>query len=506
MSQSSNNKRIAKNTLLLYVRMIFTMAVTLYTSRVILNTLGVQDYGIYNVAGGVINMFSFINVAIGTGTMRFITYQLGKGNFNKLQTTFCTCIQIHLLISTLTILLAETVGLWFLYEKLVIPADRFDAALWVYQCAILATVVNIMSTPYNADIIAHEKMSAFAYISVLEVVLKLVIVYILVISPIDKLKLYAVLFLIVQLIIRYIYGHYCAKHFAETKYKFVFDKPLFREMMSFSGWNFFGALSGVAYTQGINMLLNMFFGPIVNAARGISVQVQGAIQQFVGNFQTALNPQITKTYAQGDLHSMHLLMFRSAKFSYFLLLLLTLPVIFETHFILQLWLGIVPEHTVIFLRIMLCTALIYTMANPMITANQATGEVRTYQMVIGCLLIMILPLSYVALKLGFPAYSVFIVHFIMESICQVARMVLLRNTIQLKLKDYFLGIYRPVLFVTVLSLIVPTIIYQYMNDGIFSFFSVCVVCAVSVMLCSYYLGLSRHEREVILSKVKKYKR
>lgn len=358
---SDNNKRIARNTLLLYIRMIFTMGVTLYTSRVILNTLGVEDYGIYNVAGGVISMFSFINVAIGTGTLRYITYQLGKNDLDKLQTVFSTCIQIHVLISFVTILLGETIGLWFLYEKLVIPEERFEAALWVYQCSILATVVNIMSTPYNSDIIAHEKMSAFAYISVLEVTLNLLIVYFLVIASFDKLKLYAILLLSVQLLIRYIYGRYCAKHFVESKYKHIRDKKLFREMMSFSGWNFFGAISGVVYTQGLNMLLNMFFGPIVNAARGIAVQVQGAIQQFVANFQTALNPQITKTYANGDFTAMHNLMFRSAKFSYYLLFLLTLPVILETNFILELWLGIVPEYTVIFLRIILCTSLINTL-------------------------------------------------------------------------------------------------------------------------------------------------
>lgn len=498
---SDNNKRIAKNTLLLYIRMIFTMGVTLYTSRVILNTLGVEDYGIYNVAGGVISMFSFINVAIGTGTLRYITYQLGKNDLDKLQTVFSTCIQIHVLISFVTILLGETIGLWFLYEKLVIPEERFEAALWVYQCSILATVVNIMSTPYNADIIAHEKMSAFAYISVLEVSLKLLIVYILVIASFDKLKLYAILLLSVQLLIRYIYGRYCAKHFVESKYKHIRDKKLFREMMSFSGWNFFGAISGVVYTQGLNMLLNMFFGPIVNAARGIAVQVQGAIQQFVANFQTALNPQITKTYANGDFTAMHNLMFRSAKFSYYLLFLLTLPVILETNFILKLWLGIVPENTVIFLRIILCTSLIYSIANPMITANQATGIVKTYQLVIGLLLMFILPISYICLRLGFPAYVVFLVHLVMELCCQIARMLLLRKTIFLSIKDYIYNIYIPIATVTIISIIVPLLVYFYMPDGFGKFLTICISCAFSIVLTTYFCGLSKHEKEVILKKI-----
>lgn len=320
MSQTSeNNKRIAKNTLLLYVRMLFMMVVSLYTSRIVLNTLGVEDYGIYNVVGGIVTMFVFISNSMSSATQRYITFALGKGDKERLSTVFSTTLQIHTLIASVVVLLGETVGLWFLYDKMQIPAERMDAAFWVLQCSIVSTFVMIVSVPYNADIVAHEKMSAFAYISILEVLLKLAIVYLLVVFSFDKLILYAILVLAIQILIRFCYSIYCNRHFEETKYRRVWDKSLFKEMTGFAGWSMFGNMAGVLFGQGLNMLLNVFFGPVVNAARAVAMQVQGAIQQFVGNFQTALNPQITKTYSNGKMNEMHNLMFRSARFSFYLL-------------------------------------------------------------------------------------------------------------------------------------------------------------------------------------------
>lgn len=317
--QTANNKRIAKNTLLLYIRMLFGLLVSLYTSRVILQTLGVEDYGVYNVVGGMISMFTFLNGGMSSATSRYITFEIGKGNMEQLKKVFSTALQIHAIIALLIVLLGETLGLWLLMNELVIPNGRMGAAMWVYQCSIISSVVGIMSVPYNADIIAHEKMSAFAYISVLEIILKLLIVYLLLVLPFDKLKVYAILVLLVGLLIRYIYTRYCYKHFEESNYIHRLDKSLLMEMLSFASWSFWGNLAAVLYTQGLNMMLNIFFGPIVNAARGIATQVQGVIQQFVGNFQMALNPQITKTYAAGELQQMHSLMFRSARFSFMLL-------------------------------------------------------------------------------------------------------------------------------------------------------------------------------------------
>lgn len=496
-----NNKRIAKNTLLLYVRMLFMMAVSLYTSRVVLNTLGVEDYGIYNVVGGVVAMFGFINASMSSATQRFITFALGKDDQENLQKVFSTSLQIHFLIALIIVLLGETLGLWFLNAKMQIPDNRMDAAFWVYQCSILSTVVMILSVPYNATIIAHEKMSAFAYISIIEVVLKLAIVYILWIGSFDKLILYAGLVLAVQVLIRFCYSIYCNKNFEETKYRHIWDKFLFKEMTGFAGWSLFGNLSSVFFGQGLNILLNLFFGPVVNAARAVSVQVQSAIQQFVSNFQMALNPQITKTYAQGDLDAMHHLMFRSARFSFFLLFFLVLPVFFETDFILKLWLKTVPDHTVIFLRIMICTSLLYTLANPLIIANQATGKVKKYQIVCGGILLMILPISYIALKLGFPAYSVFIVHFIMEIIAQLARMFMLRPLISIQIREYIKFIYVPVILVAFLSILIPFSIYVNMEATILRFFVVCQACVLSVSLVVYIIGFSRNERIFVNSKI-----
>ena len=501
MTQSSeNNKRIAKNTLLLYVRTLFVLLVSLYTSRVVLNTLGVTDYGVYNVVGGVVAMFGFINSSMASATQRYITFALGKGDLKQLQKVFSTALQIHVLISVLIIVLGETIGLWFMYTQMQIPADRMDAAFWVLQCSIVSTVVMIISVPYNADIIAHERMSAFAYISILEAVLKLAIVYMLIVFSYDKLILYAVLILAVQLLIRFCYSRYCNRHFAESKYRRVWDKALFKEMTGFAGWSMFGNLSGVLFGQGLNMLLNVFFGPVVNAARAVSVQVQHAIQQFVGSFQMALNPQITKTYAKGEMDDMHRLMFRSARFSFYLLFLLSLPVLFETDFILTAWLKTVPENTVVFLRIMICISLIYTLANPLIVANQATGKVRKYQAVCGTILLMILPVSYVCLKLGCPAYSVFVVHFVMESVAQLARMVMLRPLIGIRIRDYVRNIYIKVLFVAGLSVVVPLIVYLNMDATVLRFFIVCTLCVLSVGTVAYTVGLSSNERSFVKAK------
>ena len=499
-STSANNKRIAKNTLLLYFRTLFILLVTLYTSRVVLNTLGVTDYGIYNVVGGVVAMFGFINGSMSSATQRYITFALGKGDRENLQKVFSTALQIHVLISVLIVILGETVGLWFMYTQMQIPVERMDSAFWVLQCSIASTVIMIISVPYNADIVAHEKMSAFAYFSILEAVLKLAAVYMLVVFSYDKLILYAFLILAVQLLIRMCYSRYCNRHFEESKYRHVWDESLFREMTGFAGWSMFGNLAGVLFGQGLNMLLNVFFGPVVNAARAVSVQVQNAIQQFVGNFQMALNPQITKTYAKGEMDEMRKLMFRSARFSFYLLFLLSLPILFETEFILTLWLKIVPDNSAVFLRIMICTSLIYTLSNPLMVANQATGKVRKYQAVCGSILLMILPVSYVCLKLGCPAYSVFIVHFVMESIAQLVRMIMLRPLIGIRITDYIKNIYIKVFAVVALSVVVPFIVYESMDDTMVRFFVVCLICALSVSTVAYTVGLSRNERIFVKTK------
>ena len=497
---SSANKRIAKNTLVLYVRMLFTMGISLFTSRVVLQTIGVEDYGISSVVGGVISMFTFINAAMVSSTQRYLNFELVRDDANQLRSVFSTSLQIHALIALAIIVLSETVGLWFLNEKLVIPEARMTAAMWVYQCSILSCAVSIMSTPYNAVIVAHEKMSAFAYISILDVSLKLLVVYLLVVLPFDKLIILAILNLLVQLFIRYIYTLYCHRHFPESYFQFRFNKTLFKEMFGFAGWSFWGNLAAILYTQGLNMMLNIFFGPIVNAARGIAVQVQSAVQQFVGGFQTALNPQITKNYASNNLPQMHSLMFRSARFSFLLLFFLSLPVLMETNFILTLWLKTVPDDAVVFTQIMICISLIYTTANPCVIANQATGKVKIYQMVVGGVLLLILPISYIVLKLGAPAYSVFIVHFCIESVAQFSRMYMLRNLIHLPLWQYMKNIYIPIVSTVAIAIILPLVVRMQVAEGWLRFLAVGFTCVLSVGASSYFIGFTKQERVFFLDK------
>jgi len=496
-----NNKRIAKNTLFLYARMLIMMAIALYTSRVILNTLGVVDYGINNVVGGVVAMFGFLNGAMSTSIQRYITFELGRGDMVALKRIFTTSIQISTIIGILIVILSETIGLWFFYNKMVMPAERMDAAFWVLQLSIISTFVAIMSYPYNADIIAHEKMDVFAYISLLEAVLKLLVVYLLVILDFDKLILLSFMWLCVQLLIRFIYNSYCTHHFEESKLIRVFDRKLIKEMFSFAGWNLWGNLAGVLFSQGLNMLLNMFFGPVVNAARAVAVQVEGAIMQFSSNFQTALNPQITKTYAQNDLQSMHKLIYRSSKYSFMLLLLLSLPVMIEATAILKLWLKIVPEWTEIFFRIIICISIIDAVARPLMVAAAATGDVKVYQSVVGGILLAILPISYVVLKLGGNPASVFIVHLLVCIVAFIVRLYIIRPMIHLSISDYMRRVVLRCLIIAACSVVVPMTLYKLLDNSFLSVCTVCLVSVLSVAVCSFFIGLSINERSFILSKV-----
>ena len=324
-SVSNNNKRIAKNTLLLYIRMFFIMAVSLFTSRVILKNLGVEDFGIYNVVGGVVAMMGILNSAMSTSTTRYLTFELGKGDKERLKQVFSMCFTIYLLLSLAFLFLAETFGLWFLNTQLTIPENRLEAANWVYQFSVISCINTLLSNPYNAVLIAHEKMSVYAYISIAEVVLKLAVVYMLLIINYDRLVVYGALILIMSLLVTMMYRVYCIRHYKESIYRFYWEKPLFKQLLSYSWWNLFGAAAGIVKGQGLNVLLSMFFNPSVNAARGIAYQINTSITNFFTNFYTAVRPQITKYYAQNDLENMFKLVFRSSKFSFFLIFILSLP-------------------------------------------------------------------------------------------------------------------------------------------------------------------------------------
>lgn len=489
-----NNKRIAKNTLLLYLRMLFMMLVSLYTSRVILNALGVEDFGIYNVVGGVVAMFSVISGSLSGSISRFITYELGRGDKSKLNKIFSASVTIQLLLSLIIVILIESVGVWFLNNEMTIPRDRLVAANWVLQFSIITFVINLISVPYNAVIIAHEKMSAFAYISILEASGKLLIAFLIIYSPIDKLVFYAILMCFVAVIVRLTYGYYCKKHFSECKYHYHFDKEILYKMFGFAGWNFIGAASGVLRNQGGNIVINLFCGPAVNAARGIANQVNAAVSGFVNNFMTALNPQITKSYAIGDYHYMMTLIYQGARLSFYMLLLLSLPILMNTHYILVLWLKLIPEHTVSFVQLTLIFAMSESISYPLITAMLATGDIRNYQLVVGGLQLFNLPVSYVLLKCGFIPETVLIVAIIISQLCLIARLIMLKNMINISLGIFVKKVYANIIVVTTLASIIPLYMSLYIKETFIGFLFLCVISFLCSSIVIYFVGCNKNER------------
>ncbi|MDL2323458.1 lipopolysaccharide biosynthesis protein, partial [Bacteroidales bacterium OttesenSCG-928-A17] len=408
-----NNKgsyqRITKNTTVLYIRMLFSMIVSLYTSRVVLNTLGVEDYGIYNVVGGIVVLFGFFNNAMSASTQRFLTFELDRGSFERLRSVFGVSVTLHSIIALIIFILAETIGLWFLNTQINIPFERIEAANWVYQFSIFSFIITVITVPYSASIISHEKMSFYAYLGIIEVILKLLIVFILTYGNYDKLKFYAMLTFIVILIIRFTYVLYCRKEFNESKSGFLWDKELFRSMGSFANWNLLGVFAGIGYNQGVNILLNIFFGPTINAARGITFQVQGAVNNFVSSFQTAVNPPIVKAYATNNISFLYNLVFTSSKASFFLLFIISLPVMINTEEILTLWLKNPPDYSTTFTRLILCDILVGALSGSIHTLVQATGNIKKYQLLVSGILLLNLPLSYLFLKMGYPPQITFII-------------------------------------------------------------------------------------------------
>lgn len=500
----SSNKRIAKNTLLLYARMLFSMIVSLYTSRVVLATLGVDDYGLYNVVGGVVTMFTFISLAMGNSTNRYITFALGKGDEEELKQVVSAACVIHWVIAILTLILAETVGLWFLYNKMVIPEGRMVAAEWVYQFSIIACVLSIINVPYNAMIIAHEKMGAFAFISVLVVIMKLLIAFLIQITSYDKLIFYAALILCLSILERAMYQIYCVRHFEEAKkIKFTTKYPHFKDMTSFAGWSMIGNLIMMGYTQGVNILLNLFFGPAVNAARGVTFQVQNAMMSFVRNFQTALNPQLIKSYAQKDYQRQLQLLYTSSKFSFFLMLCMVLPVFVEADGILHLWLKEVPAYSTIFLRLVLLISLVPPLDNPICTSNNATGDIKKYQIIVGSFNILIVIFAYIVLKLGFEPYSVFVVQLTISVIVLFIEILLVKEKIHLSIKDYITNVLFRIIAVTAAAIVIPFVIHVVApSESVIRLMVNCIIGAVSTATCSFFIGMTTRERTVILDKAK----
>lgn len=480
--------------------MLFLMIISLYTSRIVLNALGVEDFGIYNVAGGVVAMFSILSGSLSAAISRFITYELGKNNILKLKVIFSSAITIQIGLGIVIVFFAETIGIWFLNTQMNIPIERMVAANWVLQFSIITFIINLISVPYNAVIIAHEKMSAFAYISIFEAIGKLLIAYLITISPIDKLIFYAILMCVVAIAIRLLYGYYCKRHFDECRFHFIWNKQIFQQIFSFAGWNFIGASSAVLRDHGGNIIINLFCGPTVNAARGIAFQVNNAIQGFVSNFMTALNPQITKSYAVKNYTYMMTLIFQGARLSFYMLLLLSLPIIINTHYLLTLWLNTVPEHTVLFVRLVLIFAMSESISGPLITAMLATGNIRNYQIIVGGLQMLNLPISYILLSLGAIPETVLIVAVLISQCCLMARLYMLKKMIKLKIKDYLKKVYFNIITVSIIAIILPICMQERLAENFINFLLSSLICMLCTYLSIYYIGCSYEERKFIYNK------
>ena len=498
---SVNSKRIAKNTVLLYLRMLLMMAVQLYTSRVVLNALGITDFGIYNAVGGFVMMFAVISGSLSAAISRFITFELGKGDVEKLTHIFSTAVIIQLLIGLIVIILGESVGVWFLNVQMNIPDSRMEAANWVLQLSLLSFVINLISVPYNACIIAHERMSAFAYIGLFEAGSKLLIAFLILHAPFDRLVYYSLLTCAVAFVIRLIYGIYCKRHFAECHFQWRFDRVLFREIAGFAGWNFIGSSSGVLRDQGVNMLINVFCGPAVNAARGIAMQVSAAVNSFTTNFMMALNPQITKSYAQGNRDYMFTLVCQGSRLSFYLLLFLSMPILVETHFVLELWLKIVPDHAVAFVRLVLIYVMCESLSSPLITLMLATGKIRNYQIVVGGLLLLNFPIGYVLLKWGSVPEATMIVAIVIALLCLLARLYMLRAMVGLPVRRFLWDTVSNAFFVGLLACMLPLWTVALMPESLLRFVLVVVVSFISVAITVYFVGCKKVERNFVVNKV-----
>lgn len=498
---ANTSAKIANNTFFLYIRMFILLGITLYTSRVVLNVLGISDFGIYNVVAGIVTMISFFNSAMSSATQRYLSYDIGLGDSEQLNKTFSSTLTIHLFIAILGFILCETLGLWYINNVLVFPSERIMAVNYVYQFSVLTFLISIIQVPYNALIIAREKMNMFAYISILEAILKLLAVFYLSYSKNDKLITYSFLIFLSSILLFLLYHIYSRKLFQESKYKFYRDFSYYRILISYSVWNLFGNIASVAKGQGVNIVLNIFYGTIVNASYAISNQVLNAINVFVINLQLAINPQIIKNYAQGEVKNTHQLILQGSKFSFFLVLLLVTPIMLNTEFILKTWLNDVPLYTNIFVRLVLLNILIDCLSGVLMTGAQATGRIKWYQIVVGGLIFMNLPLSYIILRLGFEAYYIYYISIFISLVSINFRLFFLKKVMNFSMKTYYKEVLSKVVILSSLALILLYIIDTYLkydvNWFVFIAQSLCVIGLMMVFII--YLGLNARERKLILN-------
>lgn len=484
------------------MRMFVQMAISLYTSRLVLELLGIEDYGIYSVVGGLVAMVSYINQALSSSTMRYISFSIGEDNKN-IHKIFSTSISIHIFISLFVIILAETVGLWFLNSEMNIPDDRRLSAMWVFQLSVISTVFVILSLPYSALIIAAEKMSIYAYISIADAVFKLLTVSILFYLPYDKLLEYAVFMTTIQILYTLFYVFYCRGQFSFSRIRPCYDKLIGKSMLSFSAWSMFGCTASIANTQGVNMLLNIFGGPVLNAARGIAVQVQAIVNNFAVNFQTAVNPQIIKYYAKGAYDELQTLAVRSAKFSFFLLLIMILPISINVATVLKWWLGNFPNYTEIFIVLILMVTLIDSLSSPLMKTADATGRIKRYHMIVGGFLMLLLPTGYVLLKCGFPVYSVFVCQIAFSLLALFLRLYIIAKMVDFSIQNFLKNAVLPSIAIMIITFAMSFYI-KYQTLDLNAFLSFLISSAFAEILSGiliWFIGLNNGERSFIISKI-----
>lgn len=499
---NENKKRVAKNTMMLYLRMMIYMAISLYTSRVVLQTLGVEDFGIYNVVGGVLSMLGFLNASLTGSTARFITFALGKGDHSLLQKTFAATSNLHFILALIIVLFGETIGLWFLNTQLTIPTERMVAANWIYQATILSSLISISLMPYSSVLVAHEKMNIYAYVGILEVSLKLGIVFLLKISPFDKLITYSYLYTLVSILIWLIYVAYCRTHYKECKHHFFWDKKMYKELLSFSSWNLYATLSWMIKGQGINMLLNIFFGPTINAARGIAFQVNSAVKSFTTNFSTAFNPQITKLYATEQYSELHQFIIQCSKISFLLMFFLSLPLMTETHYVLGLWLGLVPEHVTLFTRLVLVESLIDVLCTACTFGISASGKIGRYYIANGTVNLLNLPIAYLLLKLGFNASSVFVLSICLGIAILFVVLYYSQKTYDFPSLSYCKEVIIRISIAVLISASIAYIPILYMEEGFIRFIVVGFTSVFVVSISSYLLVLNKSEKDFLIRTIR----
>ena len=502
----SNNRLIAKNSVMLYLRMILSMLVGFYTSRVVLNTLGVEDFGVYGVVGGVVAMLGFLTASMSGATSRFLAFELGRNDQQRLSETFSSALIIHVALALVICLIAETVGLWFVTHKLVIPAGRMTAALWVYHLSVLSAMLGMIQVPYTAMVIAYEKMSVYAYLEILHVTLKLVIVYLLTIGNFDKLILYAVLCVGVTILIMLIYVTYCLVHYPASRFRWIWKPSIIKPMLSFSGWDLYGNASNMARTQGVNMLVNMFFGAAANAAVGVASTVQAVLMQFSVNISTAVRPQVVKSYSVGDHDRMSTLIYVGARYLYLLLLLVSVPILIEPHFVLKIWLKIVPEYSEWFVRYMILFNFFAQMSVVLAMGIHATGKVKRISLINGTLYLSVLPFTYAAYRMSGSIYSAFVFNVIavfIGCLCNVYTLSL--SVKQISLTRFIKKVLIPVLIISVIVFAVSYIPKFYLEEGWTRFLLVGLISTLSGLALTYFTA-DQPIKEFIKKKVSSYVR